>query len=80
VRTTTRLAIKVSGHRCTSIKEMISTIGRKTNDHTSGTRFERRPLDILALGSLQYKLLNHILLAGNVHRDSDESPEFSLLT
>jgi hypothetical protein len=81
VRTTTRLAIKVIGHRCTSIREMISTIQRrKTDDHTSGTSFEQLPLDILAPGSLQCKLPNHILLAGDVHRDSDESQVFSLLT
>ena len=47
---------------------------------TLGTTFEQYPIDILAPGSLQCKLLNCILLAGNNHRDSDESQEFSLLT
>ena len=77
----TRGTIKAIVKRCASIIKNISIIQLTIRKAlTWGTSIELQPLDRFAQGSLQCKMLDHILLNGNVHLGSDESPELSFRT
>src|SRR5260370_10658904 len=78
---TTHGTIKAIVKFCASIIKNIRIIQLTIRKAlTWGTSIELQLLDRFAQGSLQCKMLDHILLDRNVHLGSDESPELSFWT